>query len=112
MTARQSRRGSEVKQSGDRAGHFIVPNRDPPDILNNPSSVRSHISSIRMKSLPIAAAYGRTYGLRVLIPISKTSYGSSRTHAGQCGHRARSLPKPGFHHLYNGVFSTVLIDGI
>ncbi|GFX71407.1 uncharacterized protein TNCV_2454181 [Trichonephila clavipes] len=31
---------------------------------------------------------------------------------GQCGHRARSLPKPGFHHLYNCVFQHCWIDGI
>ncbi|GFT01404.1 hypothetical protein TNCV_3215181 [Trichonephila clavipes] len=33
-----------------------------------------------MKSLPIAAAYGRTYGSKDLIPISETSYGSSMEH--------------------------------
>ncbi|GFV39281.1 hypothetical protein TNCV_1229831 [Trichonephila clavipes] len=58
----------------------FVPNRDPPDTSNNPSSVRSCVPSIRMKSLPTAAAYGRTYGSKGLIPISKTSYGSSMEH--------------------------------
>ncbi|GFY35109.1 hypothetical protein TNCV_5044841 [Trichonephila clavipes] len=48
----------------------------------------------QMKSLPIAAAYGRTYGSRIssryLRPVTVPPWNKH----GQCGHRARSLPKP------------------
>ncbi|GFV31097.1 hypothetical protein TNCV_2751931, partial [Trichonephila clavipes] len=59
----------------------FVPNRDPPDTPQQSELGEGRaLSSIRMKSLPIAAAYGRTYGSQDLIPISKTSYGSSMEH--------------------------------
>ncbi|GFT95532.1 uncharacterized protein TNCV_1755061 [Trichonephila clavipes] len=48
-----------------------------------------------MKSLPIAAAYGRTYGSRISSRYLRPVMLLHGTHAGQCGHRARSLPKPG-----------------
>ncbi|GFV27573.1 hypothetical protein TNCV_3640961 [Trichonephila clavipes] len=38
----------------------FVPNRDPPDTQQSELGEVVH-SSIRMKSLPIAAAYGRTW---------------------------------------------------
>ncbi|GFU37808.1 hypothetical protein TNCV_1063471 [Trichonephila clavipes] len=61
-----------------------------------------------MKSLPIAPAYGQTYGSR----ISSQSEYLPGTHADQCDHRVRSLPKPLFHHLGNYVFEQCWIDDI
>ncbi|GFX76978.1 hypothetical protein TNCV_2079461 [Trichonephila clavipes] len=44
----------------------FVPNRDPPDTPQQSELGEGRaLSSIRMKSLPIAAAYGRTYGSRI-----------------------------------------------
>ncbi|GFV04555.1 uncharacterized protein TNCV_148301, partial [Trichonephila clavipes] len=91
----------------------FVPNRDPPDTpLNNPSSVRSCIIIHQNEVVTNSSSIWADIWIKDLIPISKTSYGSSMEHAGQCGHRARSLPKPGFHHLYNCVFQQCWIDGI
>ncbi|GFV09977.1 hypothetical protein TNCV_3185331 [Trichonephila clavipes] len=70
----------------------FVPNRDPPDTPQQSELGEGHaLSSIRMKSLPIGSIWADIW-IKDLIPISKTSCGSSMEHAGQCGHRARSCP--------------------
>ncbi|GFX69992.1 hypothetical protein TNCV_2983321 [Trichonephila clavipes] len=60
----------------------FVPNRDPPDAPQQSELGGRALSSIRMKSLPIAAAWADIW-IKGLIPISKTSYGSSMEHM-QC----------------------------
>ncbi|GFV66468.1 hypothetical protein TNCV_2531551, partial [Trichonephila clavipes] len=58
----------------------FVPKRDPPDTPQQSELGEVvHYHPSEWKSLPITAAYGRTYGSD-LIPISKTSYGSSMEH--------------------------------
>ncbi|GFU94468.1 hypothetical protein TNCV_2644541 [Trichonephila clavipes] len=51
--------------------------------------------------------------IKDLIPISKTSYGSSMEHMQvSVATEQDPLPKPGFPHLYNCVFQQCWIDGI
>ncbi|GFV24182.1 uncharacterized protein TNCV_4029761 [Trichonephila clavipes] len=81
-------------------------------LLNNPSSVRSCIIIHQNEVVTNNGSIWADIWIKDLIPISKPVTVSSMEHAGQCGHRARSLPKPGFHHLYNCVFQQCWIDGI
>ncbi|GFU34092.1 uncharacterized protein TNCV_3198981 [Trichonephila clavipes] len=59
----------------------FVPNRDPPDTPQQ--SELGELSSIRMKSLPIAAAYGRKYGSRIssryLRPVTVSPWNTYRS---------------------------------
>ncbi|GFU06631.1 uncharacterized protein TNCV_2969551 [Trichonephila clavipes] len=91
----------------------FVPNRDPPDTpqqseLGEVACIIIHQKEVVTNSSSIWA----DIWIKDLIPISKTSYGSSMEHMQVRCHRARSLPKPGFHHLYNCVFQQCWIDGI
>ncbi|GFV83948.1 uncharacterized protein TNCV_1479501 [Trichonephila clavipes] len=85
----------------------FVPNRDPQILLNNPSSVRSCNIIYQNKVVTNSSSIWADIWIKDLIPISKTSYGSSMEHI-----QVKSLPKPGFHHLYNCVFQQCWIDGI
>ncbi|GFY30085.1 hypothetical protein TNCV_4073981 [Trichonephila clavipes] len=58
----------------------FVPNRDPPDTLNNPSSVRSCIIIHQNEVVTINSSIWADIWIKDLIPISKTSYGSSMEH--------------------------------
>ncbi|GFW51389.1 uncharacterized protein TNCV_4603391 [Trichonephila clavipes] len=58
-----------------------VPNRDPPDTpLNNPSSVRSCIIIHQNEVVTNSSSIWADIWIKDLIPISKTSYGSSMEH--------------------------------
>ncbi|GFT55079.1 transposable element Tc1 transposase [Trichonephila clavipes] len=91
----------------------FVPNRDPPDTPQQSELGEGRaLSSIKMKSLPITAAYGRTYGSRIssryLRPVTVPPWNTCRS----VWPPSEILPKPGFHHLYNCVFQQCWIDGI
>ncbi|GFV97124.1 uncharacterized protein TNCV_3527091 [Trichonephila clavipes] len=58
----------------------FVPNRDPPDTLNNPSSVRSCIIIHQNEVVTNSSSIWADIWIKDLIPISKTSYGSSMEH--------------------------------
>ncbi|GFU96036.1 hypothetical protein TNCV_1898611 [Trichonephila clavipes] len=78
-------------ESGDRAGYSFVPNRDPPDTPQQSSSVRSCIIIHQNEVVTNSSSIWADIWIKDLIPISKTSYGSSMEHMQvQCGHRARS----------------------
>ncbi|GFV28828.1 uncharacterized protein TNCV_2443511 [Trichonephila clavipes] len=90
----------------------FVPNRDPPDTPQQSSSVRVvHYHPSGRKSLPIAAAYGRTYGSRIssryLRPVTVPPWNTCRSVWPPSEIPAQ---KPGFHHLYNCVFQQCWID--
>ncbi|GFV30600.1 hypothetical protein TNCV_1481221 [Trichonephila clavipes] len=75
----EKERSSEKQRerSGDRAGHSIRSNRDPPDApLNNPSSVRSCIIIHQNEVVTSSSSIWADIWIKGLIPISKTSYGS------------------------------------
>ncbi|GFU63256.1 hypothetical protein TNCV_2865961 [Trichonephila clavipes] len=61
----------------------FVPNRDPPDTPQQSELGEVVHYSIRMKSLPIAAAYGRTYGSRIssryLRPVTVPPWNTCRS---------------------------------
>ncbi|GFW05728.1 uncharacterized protein TNCV_3407941 [Trichonephila clavipes] len=59
----------------------FVPNRDPPDTpINNPSSVRSCIIIHQNEVVTNSSSIWADIWIKDLIPISKTSYGSSMEH--------------------------------
>ncbi|GFU24779.1 hypothetical protein TNCV_794001 [Trichonephila clavipes] len=83
-TIYRNRKRRPDTESGDRAGHSIRSKTVILQILlNNPSSVSRALTSIRMKSLPIAAAYGRTYGSRIssryLRPVTVPPWNTCRS---------------------------------
>ncbi|GFW42226.1 uncharacterized protein TNCV_1206821 [Trichonephila clavipes] len=55
----------------------FVPNRDPQILLNNPSSVRSCIIIHQNEVVTNSSSIWADIWIKGLIPISKTSYGSS-----------------------------------
>ncbi|GFX39795.1 hypothetical protein TNCV_2645581 [Trichonephila clavipes] len=61
----------------------FVRNRDSPDTPQQSQLGEVALSSIRMKSLPIAAAYGRTYGSRIssryLRPVTVPPWNTCRS---------------------------------
>ncbi|GFX84948.1 uncharacterized protein TNCV_4997791 [Trichonephila clavipes] len=58
----------------------FVPNRDPQILLNNPSSVRSCIIIHQNEVVTNSSSIWADIWIKDLIPISKTSYGSSMKH--------------------------------
>ncbi|GFT77838.1 uncharacterized protein TNCV_2968811 [Trichonephila clavipes] len=58
----------------------FVPNRDPQILLNNPSSVRSCIIIHQNEVITNSSSIWADIWIKGLIPISKTSYGSSMEH--------------------------------
>ncbi|GFU23665.1 uncharacterized protein TNCV_2340721 [Trichonephila clavipes] len=78
----------------------FVPNRDPPDTPQQLSSVRSCIIIHQNEVVTNSSSIWADIWIKDLIPISKTSYGSSMEHMQVSVATERDpLPKPGFHHL-------------
>ncbi|GFU19864.1 transposon Tf2-9 polyprotein [Trichonephila clavipes] len=91
----------------------FAPNQDPQDIpqqLQLGEIVHYHPSERSHYQLHRHTGGHMDQGSHPDIPHQSEFFPG--THAGQCDHQVRSLPKPLFHHLGNGVFQQCWIDDI
>ncbi|GFT30298.1 uncharacterized protein TNCV_2376041 [Trichonephila clavipes] len=91
----------------------FVPNRDPPDTPQQLSSVRSCIIIHQNEVVTNSSSIWADIWIKDLIPISKTSYGSSMEHMQVSVATERDpCPNQDSTHLYNCVFQQCWIDGM
>ena len=99
---RQSQRFFVWFRSGDFVCHSIRTKPWPSRYSSATAARRSFVLSFfRMKSFPVAPAYGFTYELRFHPDISHQLEFLHGTHTDQCVNRVWSPLEPWFHYFYN-----------